>query len=81
MTDEGRTVAERGSVGEVDDFRWLMSGVARAGEEMPELDESELEDMLAAAKRLCILDCLVLVAILGVRNQAASMKLLASTSL
>jgi hypothetical protein len=37
------TVVDRGSDGGVDDFRWLLSEVAREGQVPPALDQEELE--------------------------------------
>ena len=37
------TVVDRGSDGEMDDFRWLLSEVAKAGQLLPGLDDEELE--------------------------------------
>jgi hypothetical protein len=45
------TVVDRGSEGEVDDFRWLVWEVARLGEFLPRLDKQELDVVLAPARR------------------------------
>ena len=37
------TVVDRGSDGETDDFRWLLSEVSSAGRLLPRLNEEELE--------------------------------------
>ncbi|KAM0435898.1 hypothetical protein ACHAPT_002790 [Fusarium lateritium] len=70
------TVVERGSDGEVDDFRWLLEGVAREGQVLPGLDDQELEYVLGAGASLGVLDRLVLAAVLGVNNGAAARGLL-----
>ena len=57
------TVADRGSDGDVDDFRWLLWEVARAGQNLPELECQELEIMLEAGRRLDVIDRLILVAV------------------
>lgn len=58
------TVVDRGSDGEVEDFRWLLSGVAREGQVLPALDQDELE-CVSRAGESCLgrLDRLVLGAI------------------
>lgn len=54
-------VVDRGSDGEVEDFRWLLSEVEKAGQLLPGLDDQELKYMLDAG-RSCLggLNCLVL---------------------
>ena len=47
------TVVERGSDGEADDFRWLLTEVAKAGQLMPGLSQEELE-YIRGAGRLCL---------------------------
>jgi hypothetical protein len=64
------TVVDRGSDGEVDDFRWLLSGVAKESQVLPMLDNTELEYMSKAGARLGRLDRLVLGAVLGSDNGA-----------
>lgn len=71
------TVVERGSDGEVDDFRWLLSEVAREGQVLPELDELDLEFVVTAGVCLGQLDRLVLAAVLGASNSAAALRLIA----
>ncbi|KAK2762210.1 hypothetical protein FQN54_001219 [Arachnomyces sp. PD_36] len=44
------TVVERGSDGELADFRWLLSEVARAGQTLPELDDEDLGYVRKAAE-------------------------------
>lgn len=63
------TVVDRGSDGEVDDFRWLLSGVASEGQVLPALDKEELEYM-GKAGMSCLgrLDRLVFGAVLGENN-------------
>lgn len=63
------TVVDRGSDGEVDDFRWLLSRVASEGQVLPVLDEDELE-YVSKAGDSCLgrLDRLVLGAVLGANN-------------
>ncbi|KAG6041209.1 hypothetical protein E4U41_005594 [Claviceps citrina] len=53
------TVVERGSDGEVDDFRWLLSEVAREGQVLPELNEQDLKYVTGAAAFLGQLDLLI----------------------
>jgi hypothetical protein len=64
------TVVDRGSDGEVDDFRWLLSGLASEGQVLPVLDDEELEYMSKAGGCLGRLDRLVLGAVLGANNSA-----------
>ncbi|KAK1961226.1 hypothetical protein LY78DRAFT_706648 [Colletotrichum sublineola] len=71
-----KTVVERGSDGEVDDFRWLLRGVARERQVLPLLDDGEVEDVVGAGGCLDILDRLLLVAVLGAENGAAGFRLL-----
>ncbi|KAG7414551.1 hypothetical protein Forpe1208_v007338 [Fusarium oxysporum f. sp. rapae] len=70
------TVVERGSDGEVDDFRWLFECVARDGQVLPGLDNQELEYVMGAGACLGVLDRLVLTAVLGANNGAAACGLL-----
>ncbi|KAK7427237.1 hypothetical protein QQZ08_006173 [Neonectria magnoliae] len=63
------TVVDRGSDGEVLDFAWLLSEVARAGQVLPELDDGELECVVGAGESsLSTLGRLVLVSLLGQHN-------------
>ncbi|EXJ53296.1 uncharacterized protein A1O5_13467 [Cladophialophora psammophila CBS 110553] len=63
------TVVDRGSDGEVEDFRWLLSRVASRGQLLPELDNEELECMRRAGESsLGRLDRLVLGAVLSANN-------------
>ncbi|KIW19752.1 hypothetical protein PV08_00326 [Exophiala spinifera] len=73
------TVVDRGSDGEVEDFRWLLSRVASRGQILPELDKEELECIRGAAES-CLgrLDRLVLGAVLGVNNFPLAYHLIAS---
>ena len=63
------TVVDRGSGGEVEDFRWLLSRVASRGQVLPELDDEELECVCSAGES-CLgrLDRLVFGAVLGGNN-------------
>lgn len=47
------TVVDRGSDGEMDDFRWLLSEVAKAGLILPGLNQEELEVVTQAGVDLC----------------------------
>ena len=69
------TVVDRGSDGEVDDFRWLLSEVAREGQVLPELDQEEME-YISRAGESCLgrLDRLVLGAILGANNSVVALQ-------
>lgn len=58
------TVVDRGSDGEVLDFKWLLSEVARAGKTLPELNQEELEVVVGAGECLPLLDRWVLSSIL-----------------
>ncbi|KAJ5088271.1 hypothetical protein N7456_011887 [Penicillium angulare] len=59
------TVVERGSDGETEDFRWLLSEVAKAGQLIPGLSQEELEYMRVAGRScLGVVDRLVLYCIL-----------------
>lgn len=63
------TVVDRGSDGEMDDFRWLLSEVAKAGQILPGLNEEELEVVSkAGVSCLGVLDRLVLAAIMSSEN-------------
>lgn len=71
------TVVERGSDGEMDDFRWLLSEVARVGQVLPRLNEDELEFVSKAGESsLRGLDRLILGAVLGGDNATAAMRFL-----
>jgi hypothetical protein len=70
------TVVDRGSDGEVDDFRWLLSEVAREGRVLPALDGDELECMSGAGETLGGLDRLVFAAVLGGNNIDIAMRFL-----
>lgn len=70
------TVVERGSDGEIDDFRWLLHCIAREGQVLPGLDFQELGYVMGAASCLGVLDRLVLSAVLGANNSAAAYGLL-----
>ncbi|KXH42496.1 hypothetical protein CNYM01_13213 [Colletotrichum nymphaeae SA-01] len=71
-----KTVVERGSDGEVDDFRWLLLLAARYGQVLPLLDNDEVENLVGAAAILMSFDVLILVALLGVNNRAVALQLL-----
>lgn len=66
------TVVDRGSDGEAEDFRWLLSGVAKAGQLLPGLDDQELKYMLDACN-LCLgrLNRLVLYSVLQEKDGRA----------
>jgi hypothetical protein len=71
------TVVDHGSDGEVDDFRWLLSDVARDGQVLPALDGEELVIMSEAGERcLGLLDRLVFAAVLGGQNASIAMMFL-----
>jgi hypothetical protein len=71
------TVVDRGSDGEVDDFRWPLSEVAREGQVLPALDHEELE-YVSRAGESCLgrLGRLVLGAVLGANNSAVALHLI-----
>lgn len=71
-----KTVVERGSDGEVDDFRWLLLLAAREGQVLPVLDNDEVENLVGGAAILMSFDVLILVALLGANNGAAALRLL-----
>jgi len=61
------TVVDRGSDGEMDDFRWLLSEVAKAGQLLPGLNQEELEVVTqAGVSCLGVLDRLLLFAFLTI---------------
>ena len=63
------TVVDRGSDGEMDDFRWLLSEVAKAGQVLPGLNQEELEVVTqAGVSCLGVLDRLVLFSLLSIEN-------------
>ena len=65
------TVVDRGSDGEVEDFRWLLSRVASKGQVLRGLENEELECMRSAGESsLERLDRLVFGAVLGGNNCA-----------
>ena len=70
------TVVDRGSNGDVVDFQWLLSEVAKAGN-FPEVDDEELEYLLKAVEP-CLgqLGCLVVAALIGSKNTFAALRLL-----
>ncbi len=70
------TVVDRGSGGDVLDFEWLLSEVAKTTAFL-EVDDQELEVLLSAVES-CLekLGCLVVAAIIGSNNAAASLRLL-----
>lgn len=74
-----KTVVERGSDGEVDNLRWLLFGVAKNGDCLPELNQEELDNVRTAGEtRLGVLDRLVLASVLGLNNGPAALALLES---
>ncbi|KAI8630959.1 hypothetical protein F5Y19DRAFT_483593 [Xylariaceae sp. FL1651] len=72
------TVVDRGSDGDRQDFRWLLSRVAEAGQILPKLNHQELKDVLGTEECLGRLDRLVLIAIIGPNNVAAALRLLST---
>ena len=61
------TVIDRGEDGDIADFRWLLSEVAKAGQVLPGLDQEELEVMTqAGASCLGVLDRLVFYVVIGI---------------
>lgn len=57
---------------EIEDFRWLLSEAAKAGEILPELDSLEQECILGAGEAsLGLLDRLLLLAVSSGKNAAA----------
>ncbi|KAI1170079.1 hypothetical protein F4777DRAFT_592210 [Nemania sp. FL0916] len=67
------TVVDRGPTSEndVEDWKWLLSQTAVAGQMLPVLSDEELADITQAGKCLGVLDRLVLVAVLGLNTEAA----------
>lgn len=64
------TVVGRASDGEMDDFRWLLSEVAKAGQVLPKLNHEELGAVTqAGVSCLGVLDRLVLFALLSIENK------------
>ncbi|KAM0252775.1 hypothetical protein ACHAQJ_007613 [Trichoderma viride] len=70
------TTIDRGSGGDVEDFRWLLEKLARECEILPQLDQKEVEYMLRVGTRMGELDCLVLAAVMGANNGEAALRLL-----
>lgn len=71
------TVVDRGSDGDVLDFQWLLSEVAKTGQ-FPEIDDGELE-WLPKAVESCLgklAGRLVVAALIGSSNSAAALRLL-----
>ncbi|KAL2162584.1 hypothetical protein VTH06DRAFT_7498 [Thermothelomyces fergusii] len=70
------TVVERGGDGDIADFKWLLSEVARMGQ-FPTINDEELAWLVAAAD-LCLgrFGRLVIAAILGEKNEPAALALL-----
>lgn len=63
------TVVDRGSDGEIEDFRWLLWEVAKAGQVLPKLGvEDRMYIRQAGESCLGVLDRLVLAAVLGDNN-------------
>ena len=73
-------MVDRGSDGEVNDFRWLLSGVASEGRVLPMLDKEELEHV-SKAGRSCLgrLNGLVLGAVQGDNNSAIAYQFIFSS--
>lgn len=74
------TVIERGLAdGDVLDFQWLLSEVAKTGQ-FPKIEEEELEYLVMATKACLgeVLGCLVAAALLGPNNGVAAARLLAN---
>jgi hypothetical protein len=71
------TVVNRGRDGDILDFLWLLSEVAKE-DPFPVVDEEELEH-LCSAMESCLgkIGCLVVAAMIGSSNEAAAMRLLA----
>lgn len=67
-------MVDRGSDGEVADFRWLLSRVASEGQILAEFDQGDLEVFceLLGESRLGRLDRLVLGAVLSARHSATA---------
>ena len=64
-----KTVVDRGSDGEIEDFRWLLWEVAKAGQVLPTLGEDDRMYIRQAGEScLGVLDRLVLGAVLGDSN-------------
>lgn len=71
------TVVDRGSDGDVDDFRWLLSRAVESGQILPGYGKGDLECVLQAGEfSLGRLDRLVLWAILSPDNTAVGMRLI-----
>ncbi|KAL9109255.1 MAG: hypothetical protein Q9227_006010 [Pyrenula ochraceoflavens] len=71
------TVVDRGSDGDVDDFRWLLSRVAESGQLLPGYGKDDLEWVMKAGEcGLGRLDRLVLWALLAPENAAVGMRLI-----
>lgn len=74
-----KTVVDRGSDGEITDFKWLLSRVARVGAILPVLEGDEIEYMATAGKSsLGRLDRWVLGAVLGDNNLQLAIKFIFS---
>lgn len=71
------TVVDRGGNGDVLDFEWLLSEVAKMEDNFPGIDDEELEYLVKAVES-CLgkLGCLVVAAIIGRNNAAAVLRLL-----
>lgn len=67
-------VVDRGSDGELDDFRWLWMEVAREGQVLPRLDPDEVK-YITRAGMSCLgrLGHLVLGAVLGAENSQTAL--------
>lgn len=63
------TVVDRGSDGEIEDFRWLLGEVAKAGQVLPRLEVEDRRYIRQAGEScLGVLDRLLLAAVLGDSN-------------
>lgn len=70
------TVVDHAGIGDVFDFGWLLSKVAKTRESFPEIDDEEF-DVLLEAVESCLggLGCLVAAAIIGSNNAVAAARL------
>lgn len=70
------TVVDRGGDGDILDYLWLLSEVAKAGQRLPKLDDEELEYVMRATES-CLpgLGRLAVIAVLGEQDGAAILQL------
>ncbi|KLU89541.1 hypothetical protein MAPG_08512 [Magnaporthiopsis poae ATCC 64411] len=72
------TVVDRGGEGDIWDFKWLLEEVARAGT-FPKISEEEIDTLCKAGELVGgMVGRLVAIALLGINNEAAAMRLLGS---